>query len=642
MHTVDVTPAQQQSTVVNKRPRRRVTQPPVGRVKPEPQEASNKVVRREGSDSRSRQRAEEEDFQTRSDLAVVAAIRASADEESPGIASQEPFEDEFNFDFPFYEEEEDAKPAARLGLEPIPPKRVYRKKKSVFAGSLRNLERAEFGGSGFLTSLAFWDTLGKPRAGAYTFAWGKAIGYRSQMGRVYYDWFQLGSNTIRVGDFVKLTQDGRKQGKGEFFKVVSAFQATRSFVGRWNSASEQLQNRGKAYVELVPLYVDAGDAGHSFLMCTAPEWNPGYVEGLPFCLFSDNECELKSVDVTCNEAVEVPLTRKKPVTKPLTPNQHALMTESDALALTSRFALDSWPVAMAARFTVLYLTPREHKFDISRIPSQDYTIYDSDDSDGFDELSMFRNAENNFEWKAELERDSPLGSIPIHKSNNVAQPMVMFTGGPLRPEKVESKHLYEHLCTLEPWLEKCVQCDASLKSAVSSFKKELLSRTTTSRLGDYFSLHLLKNKQRGRNVEEHYAAKLRIQRYKNKIQELACRQAANREDKRDTIVIAPCGSGKSMVFVEAALRSGGVNIVIEPLNSIIKSQLMNLRHLSPDLQIEQLFSEEEANIRQVLGSRDRLQKILNDIKVSAVEYRRSACVESASHLLLPPARRSAP
>ena len=47
-------------------------------------------------------------------------------------------------------------------------------------------------------------------------------------------------------------------------------------------------------------------------------------------------------------------------------------------------------------------------------------------------------------------------------------------------------------------------------------------------------------------------------------------------------MIAPCGSGESMTFVYAALNSGGkVNIVIEPLNAIMKSQLTELEYCLP-------------------------------------------------------------
>jgi hypothetical protein len=47
---------------------------------------------------------------------------------------------------------------------------------------------------------------------------------------------------------------------------------------------------------------------------------------------------------------------------------------------------------------------------------------------------------------------------------------------------------------------------------------------------------------------------------------------------------------------------GRINIVIEPLNAIIKSQLRELAYLLPHLRMEQLFNEEEARSRRVPAS----------------------------------------
>ena len=72
---------------------------------------------------------------------------------------------------------------------------------------------------------------------------------------------------------------------------------------------------------------------------------------------------------------------------------------------------------------------------------------------------------------------------------------------------------------------------------------------------------------------------------------------------------------QSMVFVQAALRAGGVNIVIEPLNAIIKSQLRELKYLSPYISMEQLLSEEEAKYQRSPSTVNRLQIIINEVKV---------------------------
>ena len=69
-----------------------------------------------------------------------------------------------------------------------------------------------------------------------------------------------------------------------------------------------------------------------------------------------------------------------------------------------------------------------------------------------------------------------------------------------------------------------------------------------------------------------------------------------------------------------ALNSGGkVNIVIEPLNAIIKSQLVELQYLSSYIDIEQLYSEDEAGEQRVLSSYNRMQMIIDDTKVSTTE-----------------------
>ena len=72
--------------------------------------------------------------------------------------------------------------------------------------------------------------------------------------------------------------------------------------------------------------------------------------------------------------------------------------------------------------------------------------------------------------------------------------------------------------------------------------------------------------------------------------------------------------------MHAALCCGGkVNIVIEPLNALIKSQLAELSKFSAYLDIEQLFTEDEARTRKVPSSFNRLQIIINETKVSRVD-----------------------
>jgi superfamily II DNA helicase RecQ len=186
---------------------------------------------------------------------------------------------------------------------------------------------------------------------------------------------------------------------------------------------------------------------------------------------------------------------------------------------------------------------------------------------------------------------------------------------------MDSKQLRDILQQINPLLDACVGCDESLKDVVSALRMELVLRTATSRLDDYFTLIPVPAKRGVGIVQKDIANKVGFNRYKSKIQQMACEHVGNRED---TVMIAPCGSGKSMAFVYAALNSGGkVNIVIEPLNAIIKSQLVELEYLSAHMDIEQLYNEEEAKEKRVLSSYNRMQMIVNETKVSTVELSRS-------------------
>jgi hypothetical protein len=176
------------------------------------------------------------------------------------------------------------------------------------------------------------------------------------MGRVYYDSFTLCNNQIRVGDFVKLDD--------KYFKLVSAFQGTRSFVGKWNGAKVQLQNRGFTYVELAPLNYDADN--DRFVLCAESEWNPGHVEGAPTGLFDDGiACNIQKVDIACTYAW-VRTSRRHWKANSMTAHQLDFLTENDPHTLTSSFALHTWPPKVKARFVILYANDRKHKLDEAR------------------------------------------------------------------------------------------------------------------------------------------------------------------------------------------------------------------------------------------------------------------------------------
>ena len=526
----------------------------------------------------------------------ISVLSNSQDETVEGVALIEhckaTAEQQVPDDFPFFSdnEEEDDMPATerRRPLEPFPPRRTKLRRKSTFLR--RKLESDEFVGRSLLTLPDFWDTLGQIRPISTDFIWGKPIGYRRHMGRAYFDSFELFGKWIRVGSFVKMEK--------QYYKIISAFQATRSFVGRWNTKSDELQNRGFAYIELAPIKRIEGER---YFLLRSNEWNPGHIEGIPTALFHLNgdARELECVAITCTE-----LWIKARVQQQLTAELQAFVTENDAVALTSRFALDAWPEITNAKFVILYANEREFKLGTD----EKYTAFESDDSDDFEESSSTRIRKGKFNWNEELECTS---------IDDDLEPSIMFEGNLLPKKKVDSELLYETLQKMSPLLDACEGCDESLKDSVSALRKELFSRTATSRLDDFFTLIRVPSKMEGGIVKRQYAKVVGYSRYKSKIQQLACEHVPNRED---TVMIAPCGSGKSMAFVHAALNSGGrVNIVIEPLNAIIKSQLIELGYLSNYIDIEQLYSEEDARERHVPSSYNRIQTIINETKVSPVE-----------------------
>ena len=175
----------------------------------------------------------------------------------------------------------------------------------------------------------------------------------------------------------------------------------------------------------------------------------------------------------------------------------------------------------------------------------------------------------------------------------------------------------ERQCHINPLPDVSMGYSDTLMDPMSDLRREL----ETVRLDDHFTFIRVPATGEVGMVEKEFATMVRCSRYKSKIQQLACEHVANPED---TIVIAPCGFGKSMAFVYAALNSGGkVNIVIEPFNAITKSQLMELEYLSAYMDMEQLFTEEEAREKQVLSSYNRMQMIVNKSKVSTIAHSQS-------------------
>jgi len=120
---------------------------------------------------------------------------------------------------------------------------------------------------GHMEIIPYWDTLGSCRLDSNVFQWANAnqnsssspapIGYDKKLGRVYYSSFTLHGKHFNVGDFIVRTE----YGSDEAIRIVGAFQATKSFLGRWGGGigwenqekSEEIQKRGHPYLLLAPM-----------------------------------------------------------------------------------------------------------------------------------------------------------------------------------------------------------------------------------------------------------------------------------------------------------------------------------------------------------------------------------------------------
>lgn len=122
--------------------------------------------------------------------------------------------------------------------------------------------------TGHMEIIPYWDTLGSCRLDPSIFHWtnptnGSAtpspnpFGYDKKLGRAYYSSFVLHGKQFNVGDYIVRSEyDGE-----DILRIVGAFQATKSFLGRWGGGhdwenqktSEEIQKRGHPYVLTVPL-----------------------------------------------------------------------------------------------------------------------------------------------------------------------------------------------------------------------------------------------------------------------------------------------------------------------------------------------------------------------------------------------------
>ena len=101
--------------------------------------------------------------------------------------------------------------------------------------------------------LNYWETLGQVRNKEVDFAWPREknsfLGYRKELGRVYYDSFRFRGVKYLVGDFVWVTESVGSKTQKRLCRIVSSFQALKSFMGYWSrkrsGIKEEIQKRGQ-------------------------------------------------------------------------------------------------------------------------------------------------------------------------------------------------------------------------------------------------------------------------------------------------------------------------------------------------------------------------------------------------------------
>lgn len=92
---------------------------------------------------------------------------------------------------------------------------------------------------------SFWETLGSQHNQDVDFTWGAIIGWREHLGRAYFASFKLRGLELKPGDFVVRRERERSKVYDEVFQIISAFQAMKSWVGKWNKGPQnELQKRG--------------------------------------------------------------------------------------------------------------------------------------------------------------------------------------------------------------------------------------------------------------------------------------------------------------------------------------------------------------------------------------------------------------
>ena len=122
-------------------------------------------------------------------------------------------------------------------LQPPPTRQRRLRYKSLITRNPWMNQQSESPGNGTTNhtsspNYCFWDTLGGTRSDEDDFSWlllvdQPPLGYRAELGRVYFETFRFLDEDYRVGSFVRKLENQTNY----LFRIISAFQATKSFLG---------------------------------------------------------------------------------------------------------------------------------------------------------------------------------------------------------------------------------------------------------------------------------------------------------------------------------------------------------------------------------------------------------------------------
>lgn len=479
--------------------------------------------------------------------------------------------------------------------------------------------------------MPFWETLGSVNCPHHcNFEWDDSsfIGWRSGLGRAYYGSFRLNGITWQVGDFLWIKEGEQHE---ELHRIVSAFQALKSFIGNWENPDDELQKRGQVYIEVTQLVVVDEDDGCGLAVAlpVADDWHPGCVDARPLRLF-DSELSLlrKSTvhvlkgaslhfgqaEVVCSQAVN----RGK--VSSLTELQYSLLTSS-ADILAEKHAANRWPDSghaskLRAKQVQIMRTerPRSSKASTSEPPVHT-TIdsdYQSDDSDSFDSDSQPSGFDFDEAWEKKF-KSTMCEFRKQMQENDLSKPLprLVYSGSPRDPrtshkgQECQTDVLVEQLATY---------CEVA--SNPSALAEALLHQLKD--LKEHFSIivegsHPLETeddrcKKDMAAAEDQHLKRLGHGSFRGLQLEVCCEAI---DSYSDIVFIAPCGLGKTLCFLVPSLEEKGITIVVEPLNSTVKSQLGKLKRHRRILDAERLLTVEDAKAEGALSASDRLTEILN-------------------------------